>query len=169
MFRPLSEPVEPVAAPAGTRLVEYTPDYDEQVRQASNIAFAEHWGSSEKSSERWQHFIEAPNIRRDLSYLLLDRDEQVAAMLISAYYAAYEEATGVPELTLPTVATLPAWRSRGAASALLAHSLTAAKGAGFAQVALTVDADNGTGAVGVYLRNGFEIAQRWTAFVRNRA
>ncbi len=49
----------------------------------------------------------------------------------------------------------PAWRRRGLAKALLARSLVAAREAGFTSAGLGVDAENPTGALGLYESLGF--------------
>ena len=47
------------------------------------------------------------------------------------------------------------WRRRGLARALVAESLRALRDAGMTSAVLGVDADNPTGALGVYEDNGF--------------
>ncbi len=88
-------PVPPV--PAGLRVVPFDPRYDDATRLAHTEAFADHWGSTPTDPERWKHwYTGAQSFRPAVSLLLLDGDE-VAAYLLSYFWAADAEATGVRE------------------------------------------------------------------------
>ena len=54
------------------------------------------------------------------------------------------------------ITTLPAWRRRGIASALLVRAMEQFRAAGMTEAALSVDTDNVSGALGLYERLGFE-------------
>lgn len=54
------------------------------------------------------------------------------------------------------ITTLPAWRRRGIASALLVRAMEHFRAAGMTEAALTVNTDNASGALGLYERLGFE-------------
>jgi len=56
------------------------------------------------------------------------------------------------------------WRRRGLAQAIVARSLVVLRERGMDHAMLGVDADNPTGAVGVYERAGFVVAKRSTAY-----
>lgn len=56
------------------------------------------------------------------------------------------------------------WRGRGLASALLADVLQAYRDAGLECAVLDVDADNPTGALGVYTKLGFEPTAREVSY-----
>jgi ribosomal protein S18 acetylase RimI-like enzyme len=58
------------------------------------------------------------------------------------------------------------WRKRGLANALIARSLAVIKERGMDTTILGVDADNPTGALGLYERNGFQVFERSTAWRR---
>ena len=53
------------------------------------------------------------------------------------------------------ITTLPAWRRRGIASALLVRAMEHFRAAGMTEAALAVDTDNASGALGLYERLGF--------------
>jgi mycothiol synthase len=155
---PLPHPTE-VRVPAGLRLAPYDPDRDEELRQTRNIAFAEHWGSVERTPQQWQDlFVGTRVFRPKGTWLLLDAEDRVAAYLIS------HEHGDPDELHVPNVGTLPAWRGRGAAGALLAHTLNTAGELGYRRVTLSVDSGNATGALGVYQRAGFTVRRRHRSF-----
>jgi mycothiol synthase len=161
MERDLTGELPPVPAPpAGLRVVPFDPWYDEAARLAHREAFADHWGSTPPDAERWRHwYTGAQSFRPDVSLLVLASDE-VAAYLLSYFWAADAEATGVREAWVGQLGTRPAWRRRGLASVLLATALTAYRDAGYQQAGLDVDSDNPTGALGLYERLGFTVAHR---------
>ena len=58
------------------------------------------------------------------------------------------------------------WRRRGLASALIARSLSALVERGMTQAALSVDAENPSGALRVYERLGYRKIKQWAVFRR---
>ena len=56
------------------------------------------------------------------------------------------------------------FRRQGIARALLIRALQFLKGRGMAEAELSVDSDNPTGAMGVYLRAGFQVVRRYLEF-----
>jgi ribosomal protein S18 acetylase RimI-like enzyme len=56
------------------------------------------------------------------------------------------------------------WRRRGLAAALVGRSLALLRDRGMTSAWLGVDADNPTGALGVYERAGFEVHLRSSAY-----
>lgn len=58
-----------------------------------------------------------------------------------------------------------AWRGRGVARALIAHSLRAQKAAGMSESALAADSQSASGATRLYERCGFQVVQ-WSAIYR---
>ena len=126
-------------------------------RLAHTEAFADHWGSTPTDPERWKHwYTGAQSFRPAVSLLLLDGGE-VAAYLLSYFWAADAEATGVREAWVGQLGTRPAWRRRGLASLLLATALHGFRDAGYQQAGLDVDSANSTGALGLYERLGFTV------------
>jgi ribosomal protein S18 acetylase RimI-like enzyme len=61
----------------------------------------------------------------------------------------------VRDLYVATVGTVPDRRGRGVAAALLTHALERARDGGYDSSSLHVDAQNPTGALGVYRRAGY--------------
>jgi mycothiol synthase len=56
------------------------------------------------------------------------------------------------------------WRRRGLAKALLSRSLVAARDAGYTSAGFDVDAENPTGALGLYESLGFQSERRQIAY-----
>ncbi|MGC4943670.1 GNAT family N-acetyltransferase [Kribbella sp. DT2] len=161
MRRDLGTPVEVPAVPDGLRLVAYSPAYDEAVRVAHNEAFLDHWGSSPKSPESWKTwFTGARAFRPELAYLVLDGDD-VVAYTLGYEYVADTEATGIRDVYVGQVGTRRSHRGRGLAALTLAKVMAQAAAAGFQQASLGVDADNPTGALGLYERLGYTTKNTW--------
>jgi mycothiol synthase len=166
LARPVADP-PPVAVPAGLRLVEFDPAYGEQTRLAHNEAFADHWGSSPSTPEAWAHWAMAQRaFRPRSSFLMLDAaaDNPVVGYLLSYEYEADTVATGIREAYINSLGTRRAWRGRGVARALLAQAVTAFGAAGYQRTSLDVDADNPTGALGLYTSLGYTKARSSISF-----
>jgi mycothiol synthase len=158
MKRDLSAPLPPIpAVPDGLRVVPWSASLDEDLRRAHGEAFADHWGSTAPDQQRWnQWYTGSRGFQPELSRVVLDGD-RIAAYLLSYFYSADAEATGVREAYIGQVGTLRPWRRRGLGSLLLATGLAAARDGGYAQATLTVDSSNPTGALGLYERAGFVV------------
>ncbi|OZM70246.1 GNAT family N-acetyltransferase [Amycolatopsis antarctica] len=149
----------PAPLPDDLRLVTHEPAHAEATLAARNEVFAGHWGSTHVTAEGWQHrVLGSEAFRPDLSFLLLTPGrERVEAFVLSAHFAADTAATGVRELYVSHVGTREGLRGRGVGSALLGHTLAAARDAGFRRSSLSVDVDNATRALGVYERCGYVV------------
>jgi mycothiol synthase len=166
MHRDLAEPPPVAPLPGGLRLVGFDPSLDEALRGAHNEAFADHWGSPERSVTSWrQWFTGSRAFRPALSFALLD-SEEVAGYLLSYEYEADCTVSGVREAWVGQLGTRRPWRGRGIASALLTHALRAYADAGYERTGLGVDSSNPTGALSLYERTGFVVNQRWTTYAR---
>ncbi|WP_369382859.1 GNAT family N-acetyltransferase [Streptomyces sp. cg36] len=154
MSRDLHTTPLPAPAPAdleGLRLVPFAWGYDEAVRLAHNEAFLDHWDYTEADEVEWRTwYTGARAFRPDVSAVLLDIDNHVAAYLLADEYVADTAATGRRTCTVGHLGTRPAHRGKGAARALLAHTLQAAGQQGYDRAELVVDTANPTGALGLY-------------------
>ena len=92
LIRPISE-VSPIPATPGIAIVAWDPARDEELRQVTNAAFADHWGSTPVDPEAWRHRIESFGVRLDLSLMAVDGD-QIVGMLLAAHFPGDEEITG---------------------------------------------------------------------------
>jgi ribosomal protein S18 acetylase RimI-like enzyme len=77
-----------------------------------------------------------------------------------------EAALGVKRAWLDSVFTRRAWRRRGLARALMVRSFHLLRDRGMEVAALGVDAENPTGALGLYESLGFSVTERMTAWRR---
>ena len=159
MHRPIDGPVELAPLAPGLTASDWRPDLDESARLAHNDAFLDHWGSEPVGAERWRHLgPAAPGFRADFSSLALDAGGTVVGYVLSAAPPGMQHER--PTAWIGTVGVRRDHRRRGVAAALLTRSIAAMAAAGFRAVGLDVDAENPTGAVGIYERLGFREVRR---------
>ncbi|HZX05956.1 GNAT family N-acetyltransferase [Kribbella sp.] len=164
MHRPLDQPVPDVAVADGLRLVTFDPAYTKELLDAHNESFSDHWGFTPRSLEAFQaRVVNSRAFRGGQSYYVLDGDT-IATYVNCFEYEAVAEATGVRELYVGQVGTRRAYRGRGLARAALAKVLAEAAQAGYQRAGLGVDADNPTGALGLYEKLGFTTHQKFVNY-----
>lgn len=157
------------AVPSGLRVEPVTASWYEPLRVAHNDAFAEHYGSSERSPETWAHWFMAPShFKPDLSLVALD-GEAVAAYLLTHFYPADAAATGRRTAWVGQLGTLRPYRKRGLGTLLLTRGLATFHEAGYDACELGVDTENATGALGLYERIGFVSVRRTITSVKQLA
>jgi len=168
MKRELGADLPPVADLQGIDIVPYSPALDEQALYVKNESFKDHWASAPRTPEQWRYeFAESVSFRPDLSYVALDAaDSSAVGVILTKYYEADAQATGRRDAHIAILGTLRAARGRGVATALLGTVLHAARAAGFDSASLGVDAQNPTGALGVYERAGLTVKDTWINYSR---
>jgi ribosomal protein S18 acetylase RimI-like enzyme len=92
------------------------------------------------------------------------RGDQIAGGVLNTIYPEENEGLGLKRGWLDSVFTRRPWRRRGLARALIARSLAALRERGMTSAILGVDADNPTGALGLYEGIGFAVESRYTAW-----
>jgi ribosomal protein S18 acetylase RimI-like enzyme len=153
--RDLAAPVPARAVPGGLTLRPLVDADIEAVRVARNDAFRDHWGSQPAEAEDWSHRFTQDTFRWDLSHVVVDGAGAVVAFtLVEADPAAFV-ARGGAYAYVEYVGVVRSHRGQGLAPLVLGATIGAARDAGMAHVVLDVDAENPTGAVGLYERLGF--------------
>jgi mycothiol synthase len=166
MRRDLSQPIPDRPLPEGLTLTTYRPEIDEVLRLAFEEAFSDHWSHEPVSPEDWQQFLIGHSaFRPDLSPVVLDGDE-VAAFSMNRVSPEENARQGYTTGWIGSLGTRRAWRHRGLASALLVYSMRAFQAEGLQFATLGVDAENPTGALGLYEGLGFVTFRRFIAFAR---
>jgi mycothiol synthase len=163
MTRPLDEPIPEVPLPEGLEVRPVTNDQIRQIWKADVEAFKDHWGGFDDSEEMLQRWIARPAFDPSMWVIAWDGNE-VAGGVVNAIEADENEALGVKRGWLHSVFTRRQWRRRGLATAMIARSLAVIKERGMDTGILGVDADNPSGALGIYERIGFGVAERSTAW-----
>jgi mycothiol synthase len=164
MRRPLDQPVPDAPLADGLQLTSYDGSYEEALREAHFEAFSDHWGWTPPTTEAWRaRNIGSRAFRGTQSYYVVDGGT-IAAYVNGYEWEADTEATGIRELYIGQVGSRRAYRGRGLARAALAKVLTEAAQAGYQRASLGVDADNPTGALGLYESLGFTVHNRYVNY-----
>lgn len=163
MVRPNLDDVEDVPLPEGIEIRPIGPDDARAVWHADIEAFQDHWGGFDHSEENLQRWLASPST--DLSMWLVAYDgDEIAAGVINVIDAHMNEVMGQQRGWLGSVFTRRQWRRRGLARALIARSLVLHRDRGMTSAALGVDAENPSGALGLYEGVGFEVNYRATSW-----
>lgn len=169
LARDVREAIPDAPAPAPLRIVPFAAELSEAVRIARNDSFRDHWGSQPTDQEMWDTFIARAVTRPDLSWLALgEREgvEEVAGFVITSVNEEDWEGQGFSSAYVDLVGVTRAWRGRGIAPALLAQTLRSVAAAGLDKAVLDVDAENPSGALGLYTGLGFVESHRSLSYVR---
>ncbi|GIG60297.1 putative acetyltransferase, GNAT [Longispora fulva] len=156
LSRPTSLSVAPTTV-EGLRIETFRPEFGHGLWAAHHDAFAEHYGFTPTPEAEWLPARTGhPDFRPEWSFLAFDGDTVVG----------YAVAFGPKAVHIGVLGTRGPWRGRGVAGALLENAARAGAVAGVDEVNLDVDSENGTGAVAVYLRNGFTERSRTISYGR---
>lgn len=164
MARDLRRPLPASPAPPGIEVRAWSDDLTEVARGVHNQAFADHWGSQPWTAEAWRRSLDE-FFFRDASAVAFDGDRPVA-YLVAAVYPHDAGHRGRKEGWIERLGTVRSHRRRGVASALVGRAMTVFAGRGLDAALLGVDADNPTGAAGLYRRLGFEVDRRSITYLR---
>lgn len=165
MVRPTLDAIDVPPMPDGIELRPVTPDQYPIVWRANREAFRDHWGGSDESEDALHRLLDDPDTDPSLWLTAWDGDE-VAGGVWNSIYPDENEANGFLRGWLGSVYTRRPWRRRGLARALIARSLMLLRERGMTSAALGVDADNPTGALGLYESAGFVVHERYSAWRR---
>jgi mycothiol synthase len=163
MVRPTLDDLPEIPLPDGFELRPVTPSEHEVIWRANREAFRDHWGGADESLEQMRRILDDPDTDTSLWLIAWDGVE-VAGGVWNAIYPSENETLGIRRGWLDSVFTRRAWRRRGLARALIARSLRLLRDRGMTSAALGVDADNPTGALGLYTAAGFAVDERFAAW-----
>ena len=164
--RDLAEPIPERPLAEGLTLVPWTDDRDEAVRDARNDSFRDHWGSQSVTVENWATYAKSQHTRRDLSVLAVTSDGEVAGFVLTSVTEDDWPGQGFSSGYIGLVGVRRAWRGKGIAPSLLGHAMTAMKAEGLEKAVLDVDAENPSGALGLYEAVGFAESNRSVNLLR---
>ncbi|MGZ8567605.1 MAG: GNAT family N-acetyltransferase [Actinomycetota bacterium] len=156
----LAGPIEAGPAPDGLEIggIELPGDL-RAVHAVLTDAFVDDWGDHPGPFDRWvQEDTGSPSYDPTLWLLAKDGGQPVGVLTASA---------GDDGGSVDWLAVLPSHRGRGLGTALLRRSFAAFTDRGLRRVTLNVDAENPTGATGVYEGVGMRIVNRWDLWERS--
>jgi mycothiol synthase len=163
MVRPTLDDIEEPSLPDG---IELRPLGDDQLRQlwdADVEAFLDHWGGFDSSEENFRKWKSDPKFDPSLFVIAWDGDD-IAGGVVNQINATENAAFNRRRGWLQSVFVRRPWRRRGLGRAVVLRSLQVFRDRGMTSAGLGVDADNPTGALGLYTGTGFEVEQRSTAY-----
>jgi mycothiol synthase len=163
MLRPNLSDIPDLPLPDGIEVRPMQPEQYRQVWQAEVEAFRDHWGGMDESEDQFHRHYAGEGFRPELWRVAWDGDE-VAGVVAVMILTTLNETTGTRRGLLSGVSVRRPWRRRGLARAMVVESLKGLRDAGMTSAVLGVDAENPTGALGVYEATGFEVARRATTF-----
>jgi mycothiol synthase len=138
------------APPPGLEVRRFTRGRDERATwETCQDAFAEHFRSAPQPYEEWLRSAFSEGADTDLWFTAWDGDRMVGAVI------CYPEPYGA---YIDQLAVRRPWRRRGLGRLLLLTAFAAVREHGYAEAVLGVDADNETGAVGLYEGLGMRTA-----------
>lgn len=165
MLRSLALPIEPPPVPPGLEMIAWTDAWTDVGLDARNDGWRDHWGYEPMPADVWRYnIVDDPAFLRPASRLAID-DGRIAGFVLCSAQATDDAGNG-RTAWMDQIAVRRAWRRRGVASALIGAALVALGEEGFRVVALDVDADSPTGALGLYERLGFRVIRTETLYGR---
>jgi ribosomal protein S18 acetylase RimI-like enzyme len=120
-------------------------------------AFADHWGYEPRTYEEWSHLYGEVRPFDPRLWLLAEADDEPVGIAVNAQGVEGDPETGWIHL----IAVRRQWRGAGLGTALLRWSFGALASLGMRWAALSVDAENTTGAVALYERAGMRVEARF--------
>ncbi len=147
--------IGPIPNIADISIIAWPTERSSEIKDVKNASFASHWGSTPASDEVWRQTTEGFGARTDLSFVAVDCNNTIVAMLLSYRYEADDAVLGYAQGYIDKVGTLDEWRGRGIASALILTALHRYREIGLTHAALDVDSDSPTGAHRLYGAIGF--------------
>ena len=155
LLRPLSDLPAPRSV-NGVSILPWPEQRSHEIREVKNTAFADHWGSTPTTVQRWDQKMASSTTKPDLSFIAVDEKDNVVGYCINDRYEADDELMGRREGWIGNVGTLRSHRNRGIASALIVESLHAFVNEGLSHAMLGVDSESPSGAGRLYRKLGFE-------------
>jgi mycothiol synthase len=163
MVRPDLENIPDCPLPEGLEVRPYQPEHLRKIWEASNEAFKDHWGYIAEPWEEYERLQNDSSFDPTLWRVAWEGD-RVVGMVLSfinkAENAEYGRLRGYTE----NICVRREWRKRGVARALIALSLQAIKERGMTDAGLGVDAENISGALGLYESMGYRVVRRSTIY-----
>ena len=155
MVRPTLEDQDDAPLPAGLQIREVRPEHMRVIWEADQEAFRDHWGSGQGTEEDYLEFLNDPT-QGDTSLWRIAWDGQEVAGQVRSFINEEENRRfGRTRGWVENISVGRRWRHRGLARALMAASFPLLRARGMTEGALSVDAQNPTGALAVYESVGF--------------
>lgn len=163
MRRPTLDEIPDTPLPDDLEFRAVTPDLHRRIWEADNEAFRDHWQAREPEEGDFTSLFAKADLDTSLWAVAWD-GEEIAGVVQPWIWKEENRELGVQRGWIEHISVRRPWRRRGLGRALTAEGLRRLRAAGMKEAMLGVDAENPTGALGVYERLGFEVHQRTTAY-----
>jgi mycothiol synthase len=166
MIRPDLEALPDPTLPAG---IETRPARRQDalaILRAANEAMRDHWGWAPRSDARLMASLDHPLMGQLEIWQVAWEGAQVVGGVLGFIHPEENQEYGRRRGYTERIFTRRAWRGRGIATALIARTLRLLADRGMTEAALSVDADNLSGALRLYESVGFRTVHR--AFIYER-
>lgn len=130
---------------------------DELLHTLVERSFADHWGFVPQPFDEWRHWLRNAGEPDPTLWFVADVDGEPAGVALCRP-TMHGNADGG---WVSSLGVLPAARRRGLGTSLLTRAFAEFQRRGRVRVGLGVDAENTTGAVGLYERAGMRVFRRW--------
>lgn len=154
-------PPEPPVWPDGIAVRTFRPGEEHAVYEAHQDAFADHWGFMQDPYDEWRHWMLREPFDPGL-WFIAEADGEIAGVCLCRPHGEGDPSYG----WVSVLGVRPPWRRRGLGLALLRQAFVEYHRRGHMRVGLGVDAENVTGAVGLYERAGMEVVRRSDTYER---
>ena len=166
MLRPTLDDIPDAPLPDGLEIRPISADQHRAIFDAERDAFRDHWSAREQTDADFELTYSRPELDTGLWVVAWDGDE-IAGVVQSWIWAEENVTHGVDRGWLEHISVRRPWRRRGLGRAITAEALRRLAAAGMTEAMLGVDAENPTGALGLYQGLGFEVHQRSTTYRRS--
>ncbi|MFL5733193.1 MAG: GNAT family N-acetyltransferase [Chloroflexia bacterium] len=163
MVRPNLEDIPDVLLPEGIQVRPVRPEDYRAIWEADDEAFRDHWGSSEQDEQDFVRWQNNQYFQPDIWQVAWDGD-QVVGMVCNFILPEENERFGRLRGYTENISVRRPWRKRGVARALIARSFQVIKERGMREAALSVDAENASGALRLYESLGFRVVKSGTSY-----
>jgi len=165
MRRPLDQPIAEPQFPEGYTQRHISGD-DDIARWVDcfNQSFIDHWDFHEATVERRKHRMTDVNYNAELDLVAIAPDGTFAGFCRCTIYAEHNKRNNINEGWIDVLGTRRGHRKIGLGKAMLLLGLQKLKEAGADVGVLGVDAENPTGALGLYESVGFEVEKTEMAY-----
>lgn len=163
MVRPNLEDIPDLPLPQGLEARAAKPEHYRKIWDAAGEAFQDHWGATEWREEWFEQWQEQSFFNPDLWQVAWDGDE-VAGMILNFIHEKENREFNRKRGYTEEISVRRPWRKKGLARALLARSFKVLKDQGMIEAALSVDAENISGALRLYESMGFRTVKRHATY-----
>jgi mycothiol synthase len=167
MRRPLKDgdPIPEPQFPEGYTLRHVANDEDvERWVECFNLSFIDHWDFHPATVERRKHRMSVVYYRPDRDLVAVAPDGTFAAFCLCSIDDEHNKRNNISEGWIDVLGTRRGHRNKGLGRAILLAGLQKIKENGIDDAMLGVDADNPTGALGLYESAGFSKYKSAIAF-----